>query len=55
LLGADLGMAMTTQIMDAVKKGYETQGGGGLDVFAIAEREVEVRAFPEMIPNSTPP
>jgi fused signal recognition particle receptor len=41
LLGADLGMAMTTQIIEAVKKGYETQGGGGLDVFAIAEREVE--------------
>ena len=41
LIGADLGMAMTTQIADAVKKGYETQGGNGLDVFAIAEREVE--------------
>jgi len=41
LIGADLGMAMTTQIVDAVKKSYETQGGDGLDVFAIAEREVE--------------
>jgi len=41
LIGADLGMAMTTQIVEAVKKGYETQGGNGLDVFAIAEREVE--------------
>jgi fused signal recognition particle receptor len=41
LIGADLGMAMTTQIVEAVKRGYETQGGNGLDVFAIAEREVE--------------
>jgi fused signal recognition particle receptor len=41
LIGADLGMAMTSQILDAVKKGYETQGGGGLDVFAIAQAEVE--------------
>src|SRR5262245_48607901 len=41
LLGADLGMAMTTQIVDAVKKSYETQGGESLDVFDIAEREVE--------------
>jgi fused signal recognition particle receptor len=41
LIGADLGMAMTTQIVGAVKKAYETQGGGGLDVFAIARREVE--------------
>ena len=40
LIGADLGMAMTTQIVGAVKKEYETQGSGGLDVFAIAEREV---------------
>jgi fused signal recognition particle receptor len=41
LIGADLGMAMTTQIIDAVKKGYETQGGAGLDVFAVAKAEVE--------------
>ena len=41
LIGADLGMAMTTQIVTAVKQAYETQGGAGLDVFAIAEREVE--------------
>lgn len=41
LIGADLGMAMTTQIIEAVKKGYETQGGAGLDVFAIAKSEVE--------------
>lgn len=41
LIGADLGMAMTTQIVDAVKKGYETQGGAGLDVFAVAAGEIE--------------
>jgi fused signal recognition particle receptor len=41
LLGADLGMAMTTQIVAAVKHAYETQGSAGLDVFAVAEREVE--------------
>jgi fused signal recognition particle receptor len=41
LIAADLGTAMTTQITDAVKKAYETQGSAGLDVFAVAEREVE--------------
>jgi fused signal recognition particle receptor len=41
LLAADLGMAMTSQIVVAVKKAYESQGGSDLDVFAIARREVE--------------
>src|SRR5580698_11199510 len=41
LIGADLGMEMATQIIDAVKKGYETQGGDGLDVFAVAASEIE--------------
>ncbi len=41
LIAADLGMPMTTQIVAAVKKAYETQGGAGLDVFAIASGEVE--------------
>src|SRR5690348_18508010 len=41
LIGADLGMAMTTQIIEAVKKSYETQGSTGLDVFAVAKAEVE--------------
>ena len=40
LIGADLGWEVTGQIMQAVKKGYETQGSEGLDVFGIAEREV---------------
>ena len=41
LIAADLGMEMTSQIVAAVRKNYETQGGAGLNVFAIAEREVE--------------
>ncbi len=45
LIGADLGMAMATQIIDAVKKGYETQGGAGLDFFAVAASEIE-KNFP---------
>ncbi len=45
LIGADLGIAMTAQIVDAVKKGYETQGGAGLDVFAVAANEIE-KSFP---------
>jgi len=41
LIGADLGMPMTQQIIEAVRKGYETQGSAsGLDVFEVAEREV---------------
>ena len=41
LIAADLGMTVTRQIIDAVKTAYETQGGNGVDVFAIAQREVE--------------
>ncbi len=41
LIGADLGMPMTLQIIAAVKRAYETQGAGGLDVFAVARGEVE--------------
>jgi fused signal recognition particle receptor len=41
LIGADLGMDMTSQIVGAVKQAYETQGSAGLDVFGIAQREVE--------------
>ena len=41
LIAADLGMVMTSQIVAAVRKAYETQGGAGLDVFAIASAEVE--------------
>ncbi len=41
LIGADLGLEMTRQIVTAVKKAYESQGSSGLDVLAIAKREVE--------------
>ncbi len=41
LLGADLGVAMTEQIVAAVRKAYESQGRSGLDVFEIAQSEVE--------------
>jgi fused signal recognition particle receptor len=41
LIGADLGLEMTSQIVAAVKKAYESQGTAGLDVLAIARREVE--------------
>jgi len=41
LLGADLGVATTHRIIDAVKAAYETQGGRGVDVFTIARGEVE--------------
>lgn len=41
LLAADLGVPVTTQIIAAVRRAYETQGRGGLDVFAIAQREIE--------------
>jgi fused signal recognition particle receptor len=41
LVAADLGMAMTAQIISAVKKAYETQGGAGIDYLAIASAEIE--------------
>ena len=41
LISADLGVGVTAQVVSAVKQAYETQGGAGLDVFAIAEREVQ--------------
>ena len=41
LLGADLGMAMTQQILDAAKRAFESQGRAGLDFLEIASREVE--------------
>jgi len=41
LIAADLGLPVTHQIVAAVKHVYETQGGAGLDVFAIARAEIE--------------
>ena len=42
LIGADLGTAVTHQIIQAVKLAYETQGRTGLDVAAIARKELEM-------------
>jgi fused signal recognition particle receptor len=44
LIAADLGTAVTGRILDAVRKGYETQGAAGLDVPTIAQNEV-ARSF----------
>src|SRR5687767_5942203 len=41
LLGADLGTAMTSQIISQVRKSYETQGRGGSAIFEIGQREIE--------------
>jgi len=41
LIAADLGMAMTAQIVAAVKTAYESQGTAGLDCLAIARAEIE--------------
>jgi fused signal recognition particle receptor len=41
LIAADLGMQTTLQIVEAVKKSYETQGADGVDVFGVAAREVQ--------------
>jgi len=45
LLAADLGTAMTQQILAEVKKAYETQGRLGNADFEIAQREVERSLF----------
>ena len=41
LIAADLGMAMTAQIIAAVKLAYETQGTAGLDYLSVARAEIE--------------
>ncbi len=41
LIAADLGMQMSSEIIAAVRKAYETQGSAGLDVFAVAHGEVQ--------------
>lgn len=46
LIGADLGVAMSHQILEAVKKAYETQGRQAVDVFSIARREIERELAP---------
>src|SRR6185503_3768483 len=41
LLGADLGLATTQQILGAARKAFESQGKAGLDFLEVAAREVE--------------
>jgi fused signal recognition particle receptor len=41
LLGADLGVAVTTQILAAARTAFESQGRAGLDFLDIASAEVE--------------
>lgn len=50
LIGSDFGTAMTQQIVDAVRKAYETQGRDGLDVYAIARREMEKELSTALVP-----
>jgi fused signal recognition particle receptor len=40
LIAADLGVATSEDIIGAVRRAYETQGGNGLDVFEVASGEV---------------
>ena len=40
LISADLGLPMTQRILVAIKDSYESQGKEGLDVLAVARREV---------------
>jgi fused signal recognition particle receptor len=41
LISADFGTDMSTQIVDAVRKSYESQGRTGLDVFGVARAELQ--------------
>src|SRR5262249_28503141 len=41
LIAADFGVAMTDEILGAVRRAYETQGGAGQDVFEVAAQQVE--------------
>jgi fused signal recognition particle receptor len=41
LLGADLGLAISEQIIAEVRKAYESQGAQAQDVFQIAARQIE--------------
>jgi len=58
LIASDLGLETTNQIIEAVRKTYESQGAEGLDVFAVAERQVQASLAgnrPELRPASTAP
>src|SRR5260221_1045696 len=47
LIAADLGMAMTTQIVTAVKLAYETRGTAGLDYLANPRAGIGEKLFPD--------
>lgn len=55
LLGADLGVAVTQQIIEAVRTAYETQGRGGLDVFDIARHQIELSLARSQAPLAKAP
>ncbi len=58
LIGADLGMPMTTKIVEAVRKSYETQGAQSHDIFTVARREVQAALAannPALIRSKTGP
>jgi fused signal recognition particle receptor len=40
LIAADFGAATSEEVIQSVRKAYETQGSNGLDVFGVASREV---------------
>jgi fused signal recognition particle receptor len=42
LIAADLGLETSQHIIQAAKKAYESQGGSGVDVFGVAQHEVEL-------------
>jgi fused signal recognition particle receptor len=50
LIGADFGMNMTGEIVAAVKTAYESQGNNRLDVFAVAQQEVEKALTSDHLP-----
>ena len=41
LIGADFGLEMTRQIVDAVRRSYEGQGRDRVDLFGVARAELE--------------
>src|ERR1051325_7641637 len=55
LISADFGVAMTDEIVSAVRKTYETQGREGLDVYAIARREMEKELSAAVVPLARSP
>jgi fused signal recognition particle receptor len=50
LLGADLGTAMTKQIVEKAREGFESQGRGGAEILEIAQREVETALATAYVP-----